>query len=206
MYYVRENVSAEYVIAKSRFIGYVYYCDSEEESNAIRKQLRKEHTKANHICIGLNISEGQVVNRSSDDGEPSGSAGIILLGCLLKHDIGNCLIVVVRYFGGIKLGSGGLIRAYQNTAMKALRRANYYERIVLNKYVLVFDYDLLGVIDYEILKGEMIVEKKLYEVQVQYDLLCGESAIKQLVEVTNGRLQYRFIEKKEVKKDVNCDF
>lgn len=98
-------------VKKSKFIGYCYEVDTVEEVNAILEDLRKEHKKARHLPYAYRI-DGQI--KKSDDKEPSGTAGMPILNILDKNNLNHVLVVVVRYFGGIKLGAGGLVRAYSN--------------------------------------------------------------------------------------------
>lgn len=105
-------------IKKSKFIGYYYQVDNIEEIDSILESLRKEHKKAKHLPYAYKIN-GQI--KKSDDKEPSGTAGMPILNIIDKNDLNYALIVVVRYFGGIKLGAGGLVRAYSNAAKEAIK-------------------------------------------------------------------------------------
>ena len=103
-------------IKKSKFYGYLYDAKRVEEVAPILESLKKEHKKATHICYAYKITSGQEYVKFFDDGEPSGTAGKPIFNVIDKKKLNNVLIVVVRYFGGIKLGAGGLTRAYSNTA------------------------------------------------------------------------------------------
>ncbi len=105
-------------VKKSKFIAYYYKLDSLEEINAILIELKKEHKKARHLPYAYKI-QNQI--KKSDDKEPSGTAGMPILNIIEKNNLDNTLIVVVRYFGGIKLGAGGLIRAYGNASKEVIR-------------------------------------------------------------------------------------
>ena len=107
-------------IKKSKFYGYKYDITEQSEADEIIANLRKEHKKANHVCFAYKIVSGQEIVKFSDDGEPSGTAGRPIFGVIEKKNIKNVLVVVVRYFGGIKLGAGGLVRAYTKTASDVL--------------------------------------------------------------------------------------
>lgn len=109
------------IIKKSRFICQSKRISSEEEGRAFINQIKKEHYKANHSCSAMIIGEHQEIKRSSDDGEPSGTAGIPMLTVLEKQQVTNLVVVVTRYFGGIKLGTGGLIRAYSGSVAQHLK-------------------------------------------------------------------------------------
>ena len=106
-------------IKKSKFLGYKYDIASADEIEGILANLKKEHKKARHIAWGYIISSPHL-EKCSDDGEPSGTAGRPILNVLQKRGLSNCMVAVVRYFGGIKLGAGGLVRAYGKSASEAL--------------------------------------------------------------------------------------
>ena len=114
-------------IKKSRFICQVKRVSSEEEGRAFIAQIKKEHYKANHSCSAMIIGENSDIKRSSDDGEPSGTAGMPMLTVLEKQGLTNLVVVVTRYFGGIKLGTGGLIRAYSGSVAHALQEIGIVE-------------------------------------------------------------------------------
>ncbi|KAL7544735.1 hypothetical protein ACHAWF_008096 [Thalassiosira exigua] len=118
--------AAEEVIKKSRFIGYASHCTSWEDAQSILESVRKDHPKSRHVCFGFVSSsgaEGVGTERCSDDGEPTGTAGVPILGAIKGEGLSDALCVVVRYFGGVKLGAGGLIRAYGGAARLVLRSA-----------------------------------------------------------------------------------
>ncbi|MGT2888252.1 YigZ family protein [Streptococcus didelphis] len=124
---IQATVTFETIIKKSQFICKLYPIDSEEDGKKIIESIKKTHYKANHTCSAMIIGEQSEIKRSSDDGEPSGTAGIPILSVLEKQSLTNVLALVTRYFGGIKLGTGGLIRAYSSTTTQALERAQIVE-------------------------------------------------------------------------------
>ncbi|EHJ51792.1 YigZ family protein [Streptococcus macacae] len=111
----------EEIIKKSRFICQSKRIFSEEEGRSFISQIKKEHYKASHSCSAMIIGENSNIKRSSDDGEPSGTAGIPMLSVLEKNQLTNLIVVTTRYFGGIKLGTGGLIRAYSGSVANNLK-------------------------------------------------------------------------------------
>ena len=119
---IQKAGESEIVINKSRFLGYCIPVSSEEEAQEALAQIRKKHYDARHCCYAFRLHEGGIV-RSSDDGEPSGTAGAPILGVLLGAGVENVLCAVVRYFGGVLLGTGGLVRAYGKAAGEALAEA-----------------------------------------------------------------------------------
>ena len=113
----------EILINKSRFIGYASPCSEESEALAFLKQIREEHKSATHHCYAYIIGENNGIMRYSDDGEPGGTAGLPIVDAMRTKSIVNCCVVVVRYFGGVLLGTGGLVRAYTQSAQAALQSA-----------------------------------------------------------------------------------
>ena len=125
---IKEDIYAELVEKKSKFIANIFYVETESEVEEKIKQIRKKYYDAKHICFGFSINEnGQLKTKASDDGEPSGTAGKPLLGIIEKNNLQNILIVVTRYFGGILLGTGGLVKAYSGVALQALQKAKIVE-------------------------------------------------------------------------------
>lgn len=118
---IKENGVVEEEIKKSRFICHVKRVTTEEEARDFITSIKKEHYKANHNCSCFILGERSEVKRSSDDGEPSGTAGVPMLTVLENNELTNVVAVVTRYFGGVKLGAGGLIRAYTESVAKAVR-------------------------------------------------------------------------------------
>ena len=123
-YTIRQNAMIELVEKKSRFIANIFYVENKEECEEIIKQMKKRYYDAKHNCFAFSIFDGKnIVQKCSDDGEPSGTAGEPILNAIQKNNLNNVLIIVTRYFGGILLGAGGLIRAYSNSAINAINSA-----------------------------------------------------------------------------------
>lgn len=123
----KENGTVQEEIKKSTFICHVKRVSSKEEAREFINAIKKEHYKATHNCSAFIIGEQSNIKRTSDDGEPSGTAGVPMLGVLEHHRITNSCVVVTRYFGGIKLGAGGLIRAYAGSVAQAVREIGLVE-------------------------------------------------------------------------------
>ena len=118
---ISENTTAEIVEKKSKFIANVFYIETIEEAENKIKEIKKKYFDARHNCFAYSIfSKEGIINRFSDDGEPSGTAGAPMLNILTSKNLSNCLVVVTRYFGGILLGTGGLVRAYTGAMQEAL--------------------------------------------------------------------------------------
>lgn len=124
---IKEDGIVEEEIKKSRFICHLKRISREEEGRDYIAQIKKEHYKANHSCSAMIIGEDGLLKRSSDDGEPSGTAGVPMLTVLEKQELTNVVAVVTRYFGGIKLGAGGLIRAYAGSVANATKEIGLVE-------------------------------------------------------------------------------
>lgn len=124
---IKEDGQVQEEIKKSRFICHAKRVYSEEEARSFITAIKKEHYKATHNCSAFIIGERSEIKRTSDDGEPSGTAGVPMLGVLENHNLTNVCVVVTRYFGGIKLGAGGLIRAYAGSVALAVKEIGIVE-------------------------------------------------------------------------------
>jgi uncharacterized YigZ family protein len=124
----------------SKFFGYAFPVTTEEEVKEILEQLRKDHFSARHWCYAYQIGIEKIQYRANDDGEPNNSAGMPIYGQIQSFELTNVLIVVVRYFGGVKLGVGGLITAYKTTAQMALQNAEIIEKTVDIHFIISFGY------------------------------------------------------------------
>lgn len=134
----------QYTQLRSRFIAYALPVSSEEEALEYVAQFRRKYYDARHCCWAYRLGQDGSITRSNDDGEPSGTAGKPILGQLLSQNLTEVLVVVIRYFGGIKLGTSGLIEAYRAAAQEALANAQIIERIIERSFSIRFGYDLMG--------------------------------------------------------------
>lgn len=124
----------------SKFFGYCFPVQSEEEVKSVLDQIKKQHFSARHWCYAFQIGTEQIHYRANDDGEPSGSAGLPIYGQIQSFEATNILVIVVRYFGGVKLGVGGLVTAYKETAKMALENAEIIEKTIDIYYKVNFGY------------------------------------------------------------------
>lgn len=129
---------------KSKFISYIFPVKTEEDVMDILEEYRKKYHNARHICWAYMLGTAREDFRANDDGEPSGTAGKPVLGQINSYNLTNALILVVRYFGGTLLGTGGLIRAYREAAAAAIENAKIVEKTIDDAFVLQFDYPLLN--------------------------------------------------------------
>lgn len=150
----------------SKFLGYAYPITAEDEVKPILVVLRKQHPNAVHFCYAYQLGAEQITYRANDDGEPSGSAGMPIYGQLLSFGITNVLLVIVRYFGGVKLGVGGLISAYKTAAQLSLESAIIVEKTIDVEYVAQFDYSHLNKV------MRVIKEKNLEILSQKMDMQC----------------------------------
>src|SRR5690625_261788 len=141
---VKKEGSDEIIIQRSRFIGYVRRAETEEAAQAFIQEIKKKHHDATHNCSAYLIGEHDQIQKANDDGEPSGTAGVPMLEVLKKQGLKDTAIVVTRYFGGIKLGAGGLIRAYGNTTSQAIQTTGIVKRQLMQGFSITVDYTLLG--------------------------------------------------------------
>src|SRR5690554_5521821 len=136
----RPSEEVLYKEKNSKFFGYCFPVQSEEEVKSILEKIKKQHFAARHWCYAFQIGTEQIHYRANDDGEPSGTAGLPIYGQIQSFDVTNILVVVVRYFGGIKLGVGGLVTAYKETAKMALENASIIEKTIDVHYLVRFGY------------------------------------------------------------------
>ena len=150
-YTIAENsqITAEVVEKKSKFIANVFYINSVEEAEKIVKKVKKQYYDAKHNCIAYRvIEENKIVERSSDDGEPSGTAGAPMLSILQKNNLCNILVVVTRYFGGILLGTGGLVSCYSRATLDSLEKAPRVLKCIGQEAEVELDYSNLEIFKY----------------------------------------------------------
>ncbi|MCM3292578.1 YigZ family protein [Paenibacillus sp. MER 180] len=151
---LRQFGSKEIVIKKSRFIGYGKPVANEEEAIAFIEVIKKQHWNATHNCSAYVIGERDEIQKASDDGEPSGTAGKPILEVMKNQGLKNTAIVVTRYFGGILLGAGGLIRAYTDGAVAAIEAADAIVKVLHQEVFVEIDYTWLGKLENELRNRE----------------------------------------------------
>lgn len=171
---VKENIENEIIINKSRFITLLIKINNLDEIEKNLKEIKKKYKDATHYCYAYIIGNKE---KCSDNGEPSGTAGIPILNVLKQNDLTNILCVVIRYFGGIKLGAGGLIRAYSTSASEALNKTNIVNLIKGYKIVIEFNYDNIKQINY-LLKDIQI--KKEYGNTITYTFNIKEDSLNKI--------------------------
>lgn len=195
---VFQQAEAEIIEKKSRFIATVKPVKEEEEARLFIDEMKKKYWNATHNVFAYQLGESNDIQRCSDDGEPSNTAGKPILDILMNENIKNTAIVVTRYFGGTLLGTGGLIRAYSKAAKQGLIAANIIEKILYIQFSIIIDYTLSGKIQYEILQMQTVLQATNYTQEVEYIVLVeveqSELFCKKLIEVSAGKVK---IEKKQ---------
>lgn len=190
--------SDEVIINKSRFIGYSKPISSEDDAIAFIQEIKSKHKDATHNVYAYVFGENNNIQRYSDDGEPSGTAGIPVLEVIKKEDLRNVVVVVTRYFGGIKLGTGGLVRAYTKGAKIGLEAGLIVDKVLYKKIKFRIDYTLYGKVENELLRLEYIISDVIYDDAVNLIILCETentaNLINLLTELTSSRMTYEEID------------
>jgi len=190
---VATHGTCEIQIQKSRFIGHVAPISSEEEAISFVEEIRKKHWNATHNVPVYLVGTDYKVQRYSDDGEPSGTAGIPIMEMLKKEGITNVCLVITRYFGGIKLGTGGLVRAYTESAKTVLEHVGVIEKRVFYQIELGFEYTLHGKLQNFCINHENIMVKETQfservEMAIYVALEALEHVLEALVDLTSNNI------------------
>lgn len=169
---VQDFGKAEFEINRSRFIAFVQRVSTEEAAIEFIKKIRKEYWDARHNCSAYIIGERGMLQKADDDGEPSGTAGKPILEVIKNHDLKDVVIVVTRYFGGIKLGASGLIRAYNKAATLGIESSIIIEKILFRRLEIAIDYKLLGTLENNLRINQYRIEKKDFREKVYLTILA----------------------------------
>jgi uncharacterized YigZ family protein len=188
---VSKQVSNQIMIEKSRFIAYVSKAETDVEAISFIDSIKKKHWDATHNCSAYLIGDQDQIQKAHDDGEPSGTAGKPMLEILKKMEIKDTVVVVTRYFGGVKLGAGGLIHAYGQATKEGVLAAGVVERVLHKEIILTVDYTWHGKVENEMkLRGYTTSDIQFAE-NVKMTLLAVEGEEDQLIEIltniTNGQ-------------------
>ena len=168
---LREENSADFIINKSRFIGYGCPCETEEEALAFLASIRAKHKDASHNCYAYIIGLNSGVMRYSDDGEPGGTAGMPIIEVMKARGVTNCAVVVTRYFGGILLGAGGLVRAYTKGAVCALDAAGVGVMHPTKRLLVDVPYPMLSRFEYMLKSQPVQVEEKSFADSITFTII-----------------------------------
>ncbi len=188
--------SDEYTVEKSKFIGHAKPVQTEEEARMFVEEIKQKYKDATHNVWAYTIGQSMNIQRYSDDGEPQGTAGIPTLELIKKEDLRNVVVVVTRYFGGIKLGAGGLVRAYTKGAKLGLDAAKIVEKRPFVSVEIEIEYTLLGKIQNELSNNNYFVKEIEYADKVNINVFCEsektESLNKMILELTNANARVSF--------------
>lgn len=175
MYTIIENIEHEIVINKSQFICLLIKVNSEDDVKNSLKNIKEKYKDATHVCYSYIIDN---VKRFNDDGEPGGTAGMPILNVLENNHLNHILAVVVRYFGGIKLGAGGLVRAYSKSVSETLNKSIITKLLFGKKITIRFSYDKIKLID-NILK-DVTISNKLFNELISYEIMLSNEEYKEI--------------------------
>ena len=193
---IAKNTSFEMVIKKSRFICSIGRANTEEAAQDFIAQVQTANRKANHNCFAYMIGDKDQVQRESDNGEPSGTAGVPILESLQLAKLHNVVAVVTRYFGGIKLGAGGLIRAYSNVTTNAIHQAGLVQRVLQTAVDITVSYAQHDKLLYFLKEQQVEVANEAYGVDVTVTIFVDQAACDDLID----QLTNRFNDQLQIKK------
>lgn len=204
---VLKSETAEVLEKKSRFISYVYHVEDEENIEKLIKDVRRKYHDARHVCFAWRIiKDGQVIERASDDGEPSGTAGAPMLSILKKENLCNILILVIRYFGGILLGTGGLVRAYSEATQKVIEKS---EIVIMTNGVEIevkLEYSNLDIFKYYCKNNDINIINIQYLddiiIKVEMETYVKDKMLKEFETKTLKIKEYKIIGEKYIAKNV----
>lgn len=189
---IYEIGSAEIEVKKSKFIGYAKPISSEEEAQEFIAKIRKKHWDASHNVPAYLLGLQNEIQKCSDDGEPGGSSGMPILELLKREDLHDVIVVVTRYYGGIKLGVGGLVRAYTQAAKEALEAAKIVSRQNLMKLHVIMGYSQNDKVSHMLEKEQIVVMERNYGQDVEVTLLLEQQKVEsvqdKLKEICNGHI------------------
>lgn len=199
---VKKAGNKEIVIRRSRFIGHVKPVQTEEEAQAFIAAINSEHSMATHNCYAYVVGERDQFQKQSDDGEPSGTAGKPILEVIKHRELKNIAIVVTRYFGGVMLGAGGLIRAYSDGAVAAIEAGEQIYQVLHQEVNVGIDYTWLGKVENELHARGVLLETIAYTEQVVVPCLPkateAEAFIAWMTDLTQGQAEITLGEQKYI--------
>ena len=190
---LRARGSEEFIINKSRFIGYGAPCETEEEALSFLREIREKHKDATHNCYAYIIGLNAGIMRYSDDGEPGGTAGLPIIEVMKSRGVVNCAVVVPRYFGGILLGAGGLVRAYAQGSKAALNAAGVVVMEKSARHLVEVDYSTWQRLEYFLRSAPVIIEHTEFGASVVCTLIMRsrdeEALLAEITRVTDARAE-----------------
>lgn len=194
MYTIENNCNYELTIKNSKFITLLYKIDNINDVDKYLNKVKEEYYDATHYCYAYIVDN---LKKSSDDGEPTGTAGIPILKVLESNSLSNVLVVIVRYFGGIKLGTNGLIRAYTKCTANAIKEVNLLSLTDGINIDITFDYNRLKEIDY--LLKDITINNKTFDNEITYNINIENSF---LDIIKNNNIKYNIIKHIKIEKNI----
>jgi len=195
---IAKAVESEINVKKSQFICRLFPTKTKKESKEIILKVNEQYSDATHNCTAYIVSDGEGFD---DDGEPGGTAGKPMINVLRKNDLHNVTAVVTRYFGGIKLGAGGLVRAYSKSVLEAINEAEILEVELYDVYTIAFEYSEIKLVDGEVRNNNLEVTNKDYSDKVSYDVVSKDFRdIEQIFEKYGGKITVNFKDKEVLVK------
>ena len=195
---IKKAIQSEINIKKSQFICTLVPTKSKAESKAVIQKLNEQYNDATHNCTAYIVNDGEGFD---DDGEPGGTAGKPMINVLRKNELHNVTAVVTRYFGGIKLGAGGLVRAYSKSVMEAIGEAEILEIEEYDVYEIVFEYSDIKTADSEVRNNSLDVINKEYSDKVRYEIVSKDNRdILKIFEKYSGKISVNFKNKQFLEK------
>ena len=191
---LKQAASDEFIVNKSRFIGYASPCETEEEALAFLKSVREKHKDATHNCYAYVIGQNAGIMRYNDDGEPGGTAGMPMMEVLKARGVVNCCVVVTRYFGGILLGAGGLVRAYSHGCAIALNAAQVVKMETSQRILLDVPYPLWDRVNHALKSLPQITEETNFGASVEATLLIRQKDVEEvtakIIAITDAKAEW----------------
>lgn len=202
-----ENVQAEIIEKKSKFIANVFYVETSDKAEEIIKSINKKYYDARHNCYAYSVkTPNENIKRYSDDGEPSGTAGAPMLNIIEKNNINNILVVVTRYFGGILLGTGGLVRAYSEATIKALEKVTYAKEECGIELSVTVNYSDFENLKYFCKKNDIYIINTQYNNCVECTIEVNNDEKNKLIANNDKNnfkiLNYKVIKEKNIRKNI----
>ncbi len=195
---IAKAVESEINVKKSQFICHLFPTKTKKESKEIILEVNEQYNDATHNCTAYIVSDGEGFD---DDGEPGGTAGKPMINVLRKNELHNVTAVVTRYFGGIKLGAGGLVRAYSKSVLEAINEAEILEVELYDVYKLIFEYSDIKLADGEVRNNNLEVIAKDYSDKVIYEVVSKDFRdIEKIFEKYNGKISVEFKNKEVLVK------
>ena len=204
---IESDISSEIVEKKSKFICNLVKVQSQEDAEKKIKEIKKKYFDARHNCVAYRVYEDErIIEKASDDGEPSGTAGGPMLNILKNQNLGNVLAVVTRYFGGILLGTGGLVRAYSDATIKAIENAKKVKKILGQSMSVILEYQYFDTFKYYCQKNDINIVDIKYLDKIVCNIVMDENIKGKLLDDFNTKKlilkEIKILDKKLIDKSI----